>query len=479
VAGVRTAAAVSAAKLAAALSRRLGLGGGTALPGLVAEAVAPGLAARLAAELGHGCLLVTGTNGKTTTARLVRDIARAAGYLPVTNSAGSNMMRGITAALSEAADSQGRIPLRERRLGVFEVDEATLPEAAAALSPRVIVFTNLFRDQLDRYGEVDSVAALWREALGNLSPAVTVVLNADDPGVAGLAAACHGPIVFFGVADADCALLGKGLEHAADARWCPACGREYAYSAVFYGHVGRWACPGCGRSRPAAQVEAVRVEQPAAGPLGVLATTPVGRLELSLPLIGLYNVYNALAAAAGAVALGVEAAAIQEGVSSFTAAFGRQERFEVRGREVQTILAKNPAGLNQVLRALVADCGGSKPSATSEPGHRNLLFLLNDDIADGRDVSWIWDVDFEMLAGHTGLLLASGRRAVDMALRLKYAGLDPDPVLESNPERALARALSLTPAGGTLYVVPTYTAMLQVRRILARWGHRPQFWEET
>jgi UDP-N-acetylmuramyl tripeptide synthase len=474
---MRTAAAVSTAKLAAALSRRLGLGGGTALPGLMAEVVAPGLASRLVAELGYGCLLVTGTNGKTTTARLVRNIARAAGYRPVHNGAGSNMMRGITAALSEAADAQGHIPQGERRLGVFEVDEATLPEAVEALGPRALVFTNLFRDQLDRYGEVDSVAAIWRDALAGLPPAVTVVLNADDPGVAGLADACQGHIVFYGVADTACAVAGP--EHAADARWCPACGREYAYSAVFYGHVGRWACPACGRSRPSAQVEAVRVEQPAAGPLGVLVTTPVGRLELSLPLIGLYNVYNALAAAAAAVALGVEAASIQEGVASFTAAFGRQERFEVRGREVQTILAKNPAGLNQVLRALVTDSGRLEPSATPEPEPKNLLFLLNDDIADGRDVSWIWDVDFEMLAGHTGLLLASGRRAADMALRLKYAGLAPAPALEGNVERALARALSLTPELGTLYVVPTYTAMLQVRRILARWGRRPQFWEET
>ena len=463
---MRTAAAVSTAKLAAALSRRLGLGGGTALPGLMAEAVAPGLASRLAGELGHGCLLVTGTNGKTTTARLVRNIARAGGYRPVHNGAGSNMMRGITAALSEAADSQGRIREGERCLGVFEVDEATLPEAADALGPRVIAFTNLFRDQLDRYGEVESVAALWREALSGLSPSVTVVLNADDPGVAGLADVCRGPIVFYGVADSACAV--GGLEHAADARWCPACGHEYAYSAVFYGHVGRWQCPACGRSRPSAEVEAVRVEQPAAGPLGVVLASPMGRLELSLPLIGLYNVYNALAAAATGVALGIKAAAIQKGVASFTAAFGRQERFDVRGRVVQTILAKNPAGLNQVLRALVA-----------EPGSKNLLFLLNDDIADGRDVSWIWDVDFEMLAGHTGLLLASGRRAADMALRLKYAGLDPDPALDSNAERALARALSLTPELGTLHVVPTYTAMLQVRRILARWGNRPQFWEET
>jgi UDP-N-acetylmuramyl tripeptide synthase len=460
------AAAVNTARLAAALSRRLGLGGGTALPGLMAEAVAPGLASRLAAELGHGCLLVTGTNGKTTTARLVRDIARAAGYLPAHNGAGSNMMRGITAALSEAAGPQGRIQQAERRLGVFEVDEATLPEATQALAPRVIVFTNLFRDQLDRYGEVDSVAALWREALAALAPAVTVVLNADDPGVAGLADACRGPIVFFGVADTSCAVATP--EHAADARWCPVCGREYGYSSVFYGHVGHWVCPVCGLSRPGAQVEALRVDQPPGGPLGVVVTTPAGRMEFSLPLVGLYNVYNALAAAAAAVALGIETDAIVKGVNSFTAAFGRQERFEVRGREVQTILAKNPAGLNQVLRALVA-----------EPESKDLLFVLNDDIADGRDVSWIWDVDFEMLAGHTGLLLASGRRAADMALRLKYAGLEPDPALEGNVERALARALSLTPELGTLYVVPTYTAMLQVRRILARWGRRPQFWEET
>jgi UDP-N-acetylmuramyl tripeptide synthase len=463
---VRTAAAVNAAKLAATFSRRLGFGGGTALPGLVAEAMAPGLASRLAGELGQGCLLVTGTNGKTTTARLVRNIARAAGYVPVHNASGSNMMRGITAALSQAADAQGRIPRGERGLGVFEVDEATLPEAAEALAPRVIAFTNLFRDQLDRYGEVDSVAALWRGALAGLPPAVTAVLNADDPGVAGLADACRGPVVFYGVADTSCAV--GGLEHAADARWCPACGHEYAYSAVFYGHVGYWACPACGRSRPATQVQAVGIDQPAAGPLGVVVTTPTGRLELSLPLIGVYNVYNALAATATAVALGVDAGAISEGVASFTAAFGRQERFEVRGRGVHTILAKNPAGLNQVLRALVA-----------EGGLNNLLFFLNDDIADGRDVSWIWDVDFEMLAGHTGFLLASGRRAADMALRLKYAGLEPDPVLESNVERALARALSLTPADGALYVVPTYTAMLQVRRVLARWAHRPQFWEET
>jgi len=457
---------VTAAKVAAALSRRLGFGGGTALPGLVADAVAPGLATRLAARLGHGCILITGTNGKTTSARLVRNIAQAAGYRPVHNHSGSNLMRGITACLIEATDARGQLPQPERRLGIFEVDEATLPEAVAALSPRVVAFTNLFRDQLDRYGEVDSVAAVWRPAVAALPPSTTVVLNADDPGVASLADACRGPLLFYDVGDTSCAV--EQIEHAADARWCSSCGREYTYSAVFYGHVGHWSCPGCGRARPAADVQATRVEHGPDHPLGLDLSTPLGQFDLSLPLIGLYNAYNALAAVSVGIALGVPTEAIRSGVASFTAAFGRQERMTVRGREVQTILAKNPAGLNQVLRAISA-----------EKGPKNLLFLLNDHIADGRDVSWIWDVDFEMLAGQAALLLASGRRAADMALRLKYADIDADPVIEEDTEGALKMALALTPEGQRLYVIPTYTAMLQVRKLLARWGQRPPFWEEA
>jgi UDP-N-acetylmuramyl tripeptide synthase len=464
--GLRTAVAVTTAKVTAALSRRLGFGGGTALPGLVADAVAPGLTPRLAARLGHGCVLITGTNGKTTSARLVRNIAQAVGYRPVHNHSGSNLMRGITACLIEATDARGRLPQPERRLGVFEVDEATLPEAAAALSPRVVAFTNLFRDQLDRYGEVESVAAVWRPAVAALPPTTTVVLNADDPGVASLADACRGPVLFYAVGDTSCAV--DQIEHAADARWCSACGQEYSYSAVFYGHVGHWVCPGCGRTRPAADIEATRVQQRPDHPLSLALSTPSGKLDLSLPLIGLYNVYNALAAVSVGVALSVPPDAIQGGVASFTAAFGRQERMTVRGREVQTILAKNPAGLNQVLRTISA-----------EEGPKNLLFLLNDDIADGRDISWIWDVDFEMLAGQAALLLASGRRAADMALRLKYADIDAAPAIEEDTESALEMALALTPEDGRLYVIPTYTAMLQVRKLLARWGQRPPFWEEA
>jgi len=313
---------------------------------------------------------------------------------------------------------------------------------------------------------VDSVAALWRRALAAFPPSTTVVLNADDPAVASLADACRGPVLFYGVSDTFCAV--EQIEHAADARWCSACGREYSYSAVFYGHVGHWVCPGCGRARPAADIEATRVEQRPDDPLGLSLSTPSGQFDLSLPLMGLYNAYNALAAVSVGIALDVPAEAIQSGVASFTAAFGRQERMTVRGRDVQTILAKNPAGLNQVLRAISA-----------EDGPKNLLFLLNDDIADGRDVSWIWDVDFEMLAGQGVLVLASGRRAADMALRLKYADIDVNPPIEEDTEAALEAALALTPEGERLYVIPTYTAMLQVRKLLARWSQHPPFWEEA
>ena len=471
---MRRIAAIAAAKGAAALSRGLRLGGGTALPGLVAERIDPGIVPGMARRLGQGSVLVTGTNGKTTTARLLRNMLEAAGLRPVANRAGSNLMRGIAAALVESAQMTGGFAARRRRLGVFEVDEATLPEAAAALQPRVVAFTNLFRDQLDRYGEVEHVGALWRQAAQALPQSTALVLNADDPSIASLAQAARGPVLFYGLEDT--AWSVEGLEHAADARWCSAparggpasggCGSELSYAAVFYGHLGHWRCPGCGLARPKAAVVCTRLESEADG-LRLTLALPDGEVRGRLPLMGLYNAYNALAAAATAVALHVEAGAIEAGLASFTAAFGRQERLRLAGRQVQVILAKNPAGLNQVLRTITAD--GSQ---------KDLLLLLNDNIADGRDVSWIWDVDFELLAGKTRSLTVSGTRAWDMALRLKYAGVESFPQVEPDAALALRQALRETAEDGTLYVIPTYTAMLRVRDLLARWGGRGAFWQE-
>jgi len=456
---------VAAAKTARAVSRRLHLGGGTALPGLIAERIDPGIIGGLAAQLGRGSVLVTGTNGKTTTARLLGNALQSAGLRVVANRAGSNMMRGIASALVESAGLNGRLRRASRLAGVFEVDEATLPYLASAVKPKAIVFTNLFRDQLDRYGEVEYVAGIWRETANALPPQTILVLNADDPSVASLADSRKGRVIFFGVRDTSWAQ--DSVEHAADARWCSACGGELHYSAVFYAHLGHWRCPACSLERPAVDASAAHIQQDGAT-LQLEIWLPNGQVTARLPLMGLYTAYNALAAAAGAVAFGVGREHIESGFKRFTAAFGRQERLSVAGRHVQVMLAKNPAGLNQVLRTIAAN--GEKVNAA---------FFLNDGIADGRDISWIWDVDFELLAGRTEALMASGNRAWDMALRLKYASLGIEPEVEKDPASALHRALERTPDSGTLYVVPTYTAMLQVRDLLARWGGRGAFWEES
>lgn len=459
----RTLAAIMAAKGAILMSRRLRLGGGTALPGLVAQRLDSHVLVNLAGQLRLGSVLVTGTNGKTTTARMVSRIITQHGWWPVNNPTGSNLMRGIVAALADASDLKGRIEQPQRRIGVFEVDEATAEEAAAQLRPRAFTLTNLFRDQLDRYGEVDKVAASWRRALSYLPTDAVVVANADDPSVVAVASGYAGPVVYFGIEDTACSLAQP--EHAADARWCNCCGSEYDYAANFYGHLGHWQCPGCGERRPSPQVRVCRVTPTDSGTTVTIAA-PDAEACLLLPLQGLYNVYNALAAAATASAFAIPLSVATEALQSFAAVFGRQERLQVASREVHILLGKNPAGFNQLLRTLPPDGAGL-----------SLLFILNDDIADGHDISWIWDVDFEVLSGRALRIMASGRRAYDMALRLKYAGLAVD-LVEANIRSALEQAIARTPPGERLYVLPTYTALLQARGWLARWGHKAAFWEE-
>ena len=462
---MRRTAAVAAAKMTAGLSRRFRLGGGTALPGLVAERIDPDVTSELSTRLGQGNALVTGTNGKTTTARLLGSILQAAGMEVVANREGSNMMRGIAAALVDGAGWSGDYALPEKLVGVFEVDEVTVPEAAWATKPRAVLFTNLFRDQLDRYGEVDYVSNVWRGAVASWPKVATLVLNADDPSVAALGEYATGRVVYFGMRDRSLA-SGAELGDAADARWCIACGMELTYAAVFYGHLGHWRCGRCGRERPMTQVGCDGMTPDGEGMRMFLSVEGVG-IEVAVPLSGLYNAYNVTAAAALASALGIGAEPIKVGLASFTAAFGRQERLEVEGRRVEVILAKNPAGLNQVIRTITADTKG--------PLH--IAMFLNDGIADGRDISWIWDVDFELLRGWTSRVTVSGTRAWDLAVRLKYAGLEAACAVEKDSDRALRQAIRQTPENGALHVIPTYTAMLEVRDTLSRWAGGDPFWE--
>lgn len=461
----RTSLALAAGRLAGAASRALRLGGGTAVAGLVAQRVDPALVERLARGLGHGCAIVTGTNGKTTTARMLAAAAREAGLYPLANPSGSNLMRGVATALLEESGLSGAVGDAANRLGVFEVDEATLPAAARALRPRVIVFSNLFRDQLDRYGEVDAVAGLWRRALAELPATTALVLNADDPAVASLADAAKGPLLTYGIDDTRAA--EEQIEHASDYRFCLSCGEELAYDAAFFGHVGHWRCPGCGRARPTPDVRATCVELSAEASRLILAT-PQGELRVDLPLAGLYNAENALAATAGALALGLPLDAAARALGSFRAAFGRQERFQVEGRDVLVLLGKNPTGMNQVLRTI-----------TARNGALHLLLFLNDGIADGRDISWIWDTDYERLANRAVSAVVSGTRAEELALRLKYADLGIETPSIADARAALDAALAETPQGETLCVVPTYTAMLEARELLARRGKRQHFWEDA
>ena len=459
--GARDRAALALGRLAGAAARRLGRGGGTALPGLVATWLSPGVTARLAATPEAGTIVVTGTNGKTTTAHLLAAVARAAGYEPVANRSGSNLERGVVAAWLDAPPAGDR-----PRLGVLEVDEAALPALLPALRPRAVLFLNLFRDQLDRYGEVDSVAEGWRAMLAADGAGATLVLNADDPAVALLADEARGEVVAFGVEDRGVA-LPEG-EHASDARFC-VCGAPFRHEAIYLGHAGLWRCGGCGRARPAPDA-AARDVRFGEGRTRFALDLGGERVEAELPLEGLYAVYNALGAAAAAHAIGIGADAIASALREAGPAFGRQESFALDGRELRLWLAKNPVGLNAVLRTLAP--GEAAPDG--EPRLR-LLALLNDGVQDGRDVSWIWDADLELLAGRTASLVVAGDRAADLALRCDLAGLRADAVLRG-PAGALDEALRRTPRGERLDAVATYTAMIALREAAAARAGAAPYW---
>jgi len=468
----RAALAVIGGRGAGALARRLRLGAGTSLPGLVAGRIDPAITARLGAQLRHGSVVITGTNGKTTTSGLTAYALRAGGLRVWRNREGANLLRGVTAALVIRARPHGNLRRGGDAAAVFEVDEAAFPRVVAALQPRVIAITNLFRDQLDRYGEVDTVAERWRAALATLRGRATLALNADDPSVAALGDGFSaGPVLYFGVQDTtDDSTNDRENERervdVMDARSCPRCRAPFTFTQRHYSHIGHWACPACGYARPAPQVTARAIAADGLDGTRFLLGLPDGEREARIALPGLYNVYNALAASAAALAMGISADAITSALGSFAPAFGRAERIDVDGRTVRILLAKNPTGLNEVLRTL---------GAHTRAAH--LLLALSDLPADGEDVSWIWDADLERLAGTGAQITATGTRAFDLGLRLKYAGADAAHI-EPEIAAALWHAVQATPAGETLYIVPTYTAMLAVRGALERRGYAPHYWEQ-
>jgi UDP-N-acetylmuramyl tripeptide synthase len=442
--------------VAGRLSRLAGAGGGTTIPGKLLWRLDPGAVDRLAARLPLGSALLSATNGKTTTAAMAARILEPRVRL-AHNRSGANLVSGVASTLLDA---------RGAELGLFEVDEAALPEVAARVRPRALCLANLFRDQLDRYGELEHVAERWRAAVREVGSDVALSVNGDDPQVGELARERPGAVVF-GLDDPSVAR--PSLQHAADSKYCVRCGTPYEYAAAYVGHLGDYRCPSCGHGRPPLDIVARQVALRGLESSSFLLITPEGERRVQLAVPGLYNVYNALAAAALARSLGASFDEIVSGLEGFSAAFGRFERIAIGDRRLLMLLIKNPAGANEAVRTIVE---GRPPSLA--------VIALNDAIADGRDVSWIWDVDFEPLIERLDRVVVTGERAAELALRFKYGGLASDSIeVVPSLEGGLDRGLELTPAGGELVVLPTYTAMLALRKIVAARGHVRPYWERA
>ncbi|MBO3461490.1 Mur ligase family protein [Aetokthonos hydrillicola Thurmond2011] len=429
---LRLGLAVSVAKTVTLGVRSLRLGSASVLPGSIARRIAPRLLELLSQQVKNGVILVAGTNGKTTTSLLLHSILERKGYRVAHNATGANLENGLMTALLESTNLVGTLDVD---YAILEVDENILPKILAPLQPRVILCLNLFRDQLDRYGEVDTISKRWTKVISTLPLETVVIPNADDPTLSYLGQQLPQRVLFFGLNEPENYL--DAIPHAVDSIYCPKCGHLLDYKGVYISHLGDFHCPNCGFSKSQPTLDSPEWPQ---------------------ILLGLYNKYNTLAAATAAKELGVDEATIRDTVTNFQAAFGRAEELEVNGKHVRILLSKNPVGTNETIRVV------------TQSTDTTTLLVLNDRTPDGTDVSWIWDVDTEKLVERGGTLVVSGDRVYDMALRLRYSQNDPKSqlnlIVEEDLHQAIAKALELTPAGETLHILPTYSAMLEVREAL-------------
>lgn len=444
------------------LSLRLFQLGGTAAPGLYASKIDPNLIKKLCRQLKFS-ILISGTNGKTTTTRILSAIFDQADWQYFHNRTGSNLQRGI---ISELIKHFGFKGLPTARIGLWEIDEAVLPLAIKNIRPKIIVLTNLFRDQLDRYGEIDTLAKKWQKALKQLPKTTTLILNADDPTIVSLAKNLNCKVLFFGLRDKS---LGTNfLSHASDATMCPYCLLPLSYQTCFVSHLGIYQCSKCGSIQPATQIKAKKVaflkEQ-----IQINIDYQGQQFKTKIELPGIYNIYNLLASFSVATTLKIKPQQIISGIEFFKPAFGRFEEIKTKGKRLRILLVKNPTGFNQVLKTL---------SLLSQNKPFSLLIVLNDLIADGRDVSWIWDVDLENLKKLKNLqeIIISGTRTEDMALRIKYSLTSSLLKPEKNIRKAINNLLKCS--SNQLFILPTYTAMLKTRKILNQMGLVHPTWKD-
>lgn len=454
---IRTIFAALVCKLARAILRLFGEGG-TSLPGILAMRIFPGVLGEV--SRGMHVIMVTGTNGKTTTCRILKRAMDLDGKECLLNGSGANLLSGITTEFACHTDWRGN---PKSGWAVIECDEGALREAAGRIQPEVIVVTNLFRDQLDRYGEVMTTRNKILEGIRR-SPKSCLCLNADCPLTSTLAGEVSNPVLYYGV---NVPFGSQEEREITDAKHCVRCGAELEYSFYTYAHMGHYRCPACGLARPDSDVSVSGIGRIGAGGSEVTIEEDGEEIPAGIGLPAVYNLYNALASLCAGKAAGMDRAALLEAARTTKAPFGRMEEFTLEGRKLQMILVKNPAGCNQAIE-YVTGCGEDY----------GIIFCLNDRTADGHDISWIWDADFEKIIQdpHRKEIRVSGCRAEEMQLRLKYAGAEEDSILL---EKDYARLTDSIGEGTRLqFILPNYTSMLEFRKVLAIRTGGEAFWKE-
>ncbi len=436
--------------------------GGTSLPGKIALKICPELFTVLSDRF--RIIMITGTNGKTTTSRIVAGMLDKAGIKYVSNKSGANLSSGIATTIVSALSLFGK-PLV--RTALLETDEAAFRTVAPMLKPELVIVTNFFRDQLDRYGELYTTLNNVREGI-NGSPDTKLILNADDSLCASLGIGVPNQVIYFGLGDN--VYPEEFIKANTDAAFCINCKSRYNYLSSSFGHLGHFQCPSCGYERPEAQIECTQILEYDNISSTIEIKTPSGKITVKLALPGLYNIYNALAGAAIGHVLELDENDLAHVLEGFECGFGRMESLDAEGRNLRLILVKNPTGFNQVLRYLLTqndDC--------------LMAFIINDKLADGTDISWLWDVDFEILSfmmNKVRKFFVSGIRAEDMAVRLKYAGIPTDRIfIEHDGEKLINKMIESSNEKEALYVLPTYTAMLDIRETLKERFNLREFWE--
>jgi len=461
----RLAFAISAGKLAGASGRFFHIGGGTSLPGMIARRIDPNVLKSVVGASKAKKIVITGSNGKTTTARMTAAIADASGHRVSQNRTGSNLLQGVTSVAVNFADVLGRL---DSDVLLFEIDEATIPLAVPEIQPDVVVITNIFRDQLDRYGELYSVARALNTMLEELPETATILLNGNDPQVASFGANAKAKRVFFGLETTE---VGTPVpEQSADIVRCIRCHHDLDYKVAYMSHLGIYSCPNCSYTLPDLDIAATSVglAENGEGPSHIKLRTPQGEIKLEIPLPGIHNVYNAAAAIGAAMAVGFPLDKVQTAMNNVRTAFGRMEKIQAGDKTIFLSFVKNPTSFNLMLRLIAL-----------HPGKKHLLLAASHTVVDGEDFAWLWDVDIEEIAADILDAVCSGNKPEELAMRLKYAEVPTDRItLIQDREAALDAAMKQVEPGGTLYIMSSYTPTQELRRIMQKRGWVKHFWEE-